>query len=140
MYNPRSLAVRSAEHFATLVESVITRLHRKHDARFQLIDEALSVLEARSSAVFPTIRAADVRYVQIGGGPNWSTTLTGLNLGGTVVATLGGEALTLGTHTATSVQVGAAKADLGLVADTTLLLEVSVDGVACAPIPLVVIA
>lgn len=140
MYNPRSLAVRSAEHFATLVESVVTRLHRKHDARLQLIDEALSVLEARSSTVFPTIRSSSARLVQVSGGANWSTTLEGLNLGGTVVATLGGEPLTLGAHTATSIELGAAKADLGLVVDSIMMLEVSVDGVACAPITMIVVA
>ena len=140
MYNPRSLAVRSSEHFATLVQSVITRLHRKHDARFQLLDEALSVLEARSSAVFPTIRKCDVRFVQISGGPNWAATLTGLNLSGTVVATLGGVPLTLGAQSATSLQVGAAKAALSLVADTIQMLEISVDGVSCAPITMIVVA
>ena len=55
MYIPRSVAVQTAEHFAKLVESVVTRLHRKHDARFKLLDEAFLALEQRAAAAYPTI-------------------------------------------------------------------------------------
>jgi hypothetical protein len=156
MYNPRSLAVRSAEHFATLVESVITRLHRKHDARFQLIDEALSVLEARSSSVFPTIRKVTLSQ----GSPASARTaldlsdallqpisivVTGLNFTTDetlISATLGAVSMAVSPGaSATSITLTIPAAGLsGLTAGDYAVFALRVDGVLCSTVNFPVIA
>jgi hypothetical protein len=140
MYSPLSLAVRGAAHFAALADKVLPRIHRKLDARFQLMDEALAVLEARPVTSFPTIHKSSARLLSAGSGATFTTTLTGLNLGEDVVATLGGVPLTVGAHSATSIALSVPKASLGLVVDSLLILDVSVGGVRCAPIDMIVVA
>lgn len=86
MYNPTSVAVRAAAHFSTLVNSVITRLHRKHDARFQLLDEAFTALEARSASIYPTIRKVTLSQ---GGTPRSALDLSDAGAGTTTIVVSG---------------------------------------------------
>lgn len=140
MYSPLSLAVRGAAHFAALADKVLPRLHRKHDARFQIMDEALAALEARSSETFPTIHKSSARLLSAGTGATFTTTLTGVNLGADVVATLGGVEMTVVSNSDTAISLSVATADLGLVVDSLLILDVSVGGVRCNPIDMIVVA
>jgi hypothetical protein len=156
MYNPRSLAVRSSEHFATLVQSVITRLHRKHDARFQLLDEALSVLEARSSAVFPTIRKVTLSQgspasartaldLSDAAAQPTSIVVTGLNFTTDetlISATLGSVSMAVSPGaTATSITLTIPAAGLsGLTAGDYAVFALRVDGVLCSTVNFPVVA
>jgi len=141
MYTPVSTSVLSGVNYASIVaRGLLARLHRKHDGRFQILDEALAWLEARPASSFPTLHKSSARLLSAGSGATFTTTLTGLNLGGDVVATLGGVTLTVGAHSDTSIALSVSEADLGLVVDSLLILDVSVGGVRCAPIDMIVVA
>jgi hypothetical protein len=149
MYNPTSLAVRSATHFTTLVASVITRLHRKYDARFQLLDEAFVAAEKRDPTLYPTIRKVAITQASGGASPTVSlangdltVTVTGVNFTtdeSVISATLGSAAMSVTAGaTTTSIVLTLASGSLAGVAaaEQHALLALRVNGVLCSPISL----
>ena len=153
MYNPTSYAVRSATHFATLVESAITRLHRKYDARFQLIDEAFVASEERASAAYPTIHKVAISQASGGAAPtvdlsngNLTVTITGVNFTtdeSAISATLGAASMVVSAGaTTTSIVLTLAS---GLLAGAAAekqhaVLAVRVNGILCAPLTIEFVA
>lgn len=153
MYNPTSLAVRSAEHFSKLVESVVTRLHRKFDARFQLLDEAFVAAEKRDAALYPTIRKVAISQLTGGASPTISLgnsdltiTVTGVNFTtdeSVISATLGSASMVVSAGaTTTSIVLTLLGTSLAGVASAEqhALLALRVNGVLCSPIPLEFVA
>ena len=151
MYNPLSLSIRTATHFSRLVDSVITRLHRKYDARFALIDEAFVALEERAAAAYPTIQKVAISQgspsasVSRGGG-NLTITVTGLNFTtdeAAISATLGSASMVVSPGaTPTSIVLTLASASLASVAAATQYAQLClrVNGVLCAPISIPFVA
>lgn len=148
MYNPTSFAVRSAAHFSKLVESVITRLHRKYDARFQLMDEAFASSEKRDPAVYPAV--SKILLSQNGGSVtvvdksySLGVTVTGVNFSADeteLAVTLAGTALTISAGASTTSFVATLSQALvnSSVADKEIaMLEVRVRGILCASFPLI---
>ena len=149
MYNPTSLAVRSAAHFSKLVDSVITRLHRKYDARFQLLDEAFAATEKRDPALYPTVKK--ILLSQNGGSVtvvdrsySLGVTITGSNFSADeaeLAVTFAGVSLVIPAGASTSSFVATLTNPLlaAAVANKEIaLLEVRVRGVLCASFPLIV--
>jgi len=151
MYNPTSLAVRSATHFATLVESAITRLHRKYDARFQLIDEAFVASEERASAAYPTIhkiamsQGSAAATVDLSNG-NLTITVTGVNFTtdeSAISATLGAASMIVSAGaTTTSIVLTLASGSLAgaAAAGQHAVLALRVNGILCAPLTIQFVA
>lgn len=148
MYNPISIAVRSATHFPKLIESVITRLHRKYDARFQLLDEAFVALEARDPAMYPSV--SKILLAQNGSSTtvvdksySLEVTVTGTNFSedeSELAATLAGTPLTVSAGASATTFVATLSQALvnSSVADKEIaVLEVRVRGVLCVAIPLI---
>ena len=152
MYNPTSYAVRSATHFATLVESAITRLHRKYDARFQLIDEAFVASEERASAAYPTIHKVAISQgavaaptVDLSNG-NLTITVTGVNFTtdeSAISATLGSASMVVSAGaTTTSIVLTLLGTSLAgaAAAKQHAVLAVRVNGILCAPLTIEFVA
>lgn len=148
MYNPISTAVRSATHFSKLVESVVTRLHRKYDARFQLLDEAFAASEKRDPALYPSV--TKILMSQNGGSVtvvdksySLGVTITGTNFSADeseLAVTLAGTALTISAGASLTSFVATLSQALvnSSVADKEIaVLEVRVRGVLCAAIFLI---
>jgi hypothetical protein len=148
MYNPTSLAVRSATHFSKLVESVVTRLHRKFDARFQLLDEAFAATEKRDPTLYPSVRK--ILLSQNGGSVtvvdksySLGVTVTGTNFSADeseLAVTLAGTALTISAGASATSFVATLSQALvnSSVADKEIaMLQVRVRGVLCASFPLI---
>jgi hypothetical protein len=147
MYIPRSVAVQTAEHFAKLVESVVTRLHRKHDARFKLLDEAFLALEQRAAAAYPTIYKIAISQATGGASPTVSLTngnltivVTGVNFTtdeAEISATLGSQAMSVSAGaSATAITLTLASGSLAAVAaaEQHAVLALRVNGVLCPPV------
>jgi hypothetical protein len=152
MYNPTSLAVRSATHFSKLVESVITRLHRKYDARFQLLDEAFAATEKRDPTLYPTIHkiamsqgAVAAPTVDLSNG-NLTITVTGVNFTtdeSAISATLGAASMIVSAGaTTTSIVLTLASGSLAgaAAAGQHAVLALRVNGILCAPLTIQFVA
>lgn len=148
MYNPISTAVRSATHFPKLVESVITRLHRKYDARFQLLDEAFVASEKRDPALYPSVTKIlmsqnGTSVTVVDKSYSLGVTVTGTNFStdeSELAVTLAGTALTISAGASATTFVATLSQALvnSSVADKEIaVLEVRVRGVLCAAIPLI---
>lgn len=147
MYTPRSLALQTADSFTRVLSSFITRLHRKHDDRFRLMDEAFMALEERAAAAYPTIHKIAMSQAVGGNTPvldlsngNLTIVVTGVNFTTDetlISATLGSQSMVVSAGaTATAITLTLASGSLAAVgADMQYaLLALRVNGVLCPPV------
>ena len=148
MYTPRSLALQTADSFTRVLSSFVTRLHRKYDDRFRLLDEAFMALEERAAAAYPTIQKIAISQATGGASPtvslgngNLTIVVTGVNFTtdeSVISATLGSQAMTVSAGaTATAITLTLASGSLASVAaaEQHALLALRVNGVLCPPVP-----
>ena len=139
---PESIALTNAAHFDPLWEDV-GLVNRKIDGKFQLVEEALQVLEERSNSFYPTITKLNKHQISVAAsiditftGVNFSAdeSLISVSIGGTAASITAGASTTVFHATLTSGQCAA----LGAAGDSVIVL-VRIDGVLCPAliIPLV---
>ena len=142
-YTPESIALINASHYDPLWENV-GHIHRKIDGKFQLVDEALQVMEARSNSFYPSVTKINKHQISITAALD--ITVTGVNFSADeaeISVTVGSlsAAITAGASTTSfhATLLISQTDDLGAAGDTVMVV-IRVGGVLAASIPLPLVA